>query len=166
MMEIPRVLIQLVFGRTDTRDYPFVDMTFWSAHDVLDQHNLVAQAYGVCPECHGAVVDWVCTSCYVTMKPGEDEREQWEGLLIGGSAQYVASELARVWENVVGSPDVTSMLLPFNIETETQLLNHSRAHPDDLMEMGSYRLYRGDKILDDLHGRELTSLFEMFLRIT
>ena len=165
-MDIPQVLIQLVFGRGDTRDYPLVDLTFWSSHDVLDQLNLSTQSYGVCPECHGAVVDWVCTSCYVTMKPGEDEREQWEGLIISGGINYVASELGRVWENVVGDPDVTSIMLPFNIESEEQLVGKSRVHPDDLMELGSYRLYRGDQILQDLHGRDLTSLFEMFLRIT
>lgn len=164
-MDIPKVLIQLVLGRGESMDYPLVDLTYWSAHDVLDQCNLVAKSYGVCPECHSAVVDWVCTSCYATMKPGEDELEQWEGLIIAGGIKYVASELAQVWNKVVGDPDVTSMYLPFNIETEEQLLRYSRAHPDDLMEMGSYRLYKGEQILEDLHGRELQSLFEMFLRI-
>ena len=165
VLPIPRVMIQLVFGRNEDRSYPLIDLTFWSGHDVMEQHNLTATSFGVCTKCHGAVVDYVCLSCYATFHPEQDEEEAWEGLVISGGRQYVGSEIARIWENLPKPSDVSSMYLPFNIRAEEELLEASRRHPVELMEMGSFRVYYADQIGRDLHGRSLSSLFEMFLEL-
>jgi len=162
-------MIQLVFGRDEDRAYPLVDLTFWSGHDVMQQTELTTSSYGVCTKCHGAVVDYVCVCCYETFHPATDEEEAWEGLLITGGKRYVASELARIWETIAEktgrASDVSSMYLPFNVREEEEMMEAARRHPDELMEMGSYRVYEADQIERDLQGRSLSSLFEMFLEL-
>jgi len=160
--QLPKITFQLVFGRCEDREYPTVDVTYWTEHDVQNQDELTTRSLWVCPQCYGAMSDTVCSSCFEKIDP----EERWEGLIMTGSSRFVATEIAKLWEKVVVPSDISSIYLPVSIASEQALLGISRRHPDEVMAMGAYRVYKADMIVRDMaSGRPLSSLIETFLKV-
>lgn len=167
-LDFQKVVFQLVYGRCNDRAYPLVDLTYWTAHDVLDQDRLVTKSLSVCsiPDCYGVVANGICQSCFAQY-PGEEGREPWEGILLSGPKIFVATKIAELWEKLRYPADITSIYLPIRVSSPRDFLTIARgAEVDDLMEKGNYRVYKADTILKDLAtGVPLTALLEMFLEL-
>jgi hypothetical protein len=163
-IKLQAVTLQLVFGRCEDRNYPLVDLTYWTRHDVLDQERLTTRSLDVCSECYGPVDRGVCLHCFATFG-GEDERESWEGILLSGGKQYVATKLAEIWSRLHPHPDVVSMYIPGRISTEQDMLYAARGKfVQDTLESGNYRVYQADTLEKDLAtGVPLVALLAMFL---
>lgn len=165
-LKLQQVTLQLVFARSANRDYPLVDLTYWTKHDVLDQKNLMTRSLEVCPRCYGPVDRGVCLRCYAEF-PGSEGEEVWEGLLLSGAKRFVATKLAELWYALPYPSDVTSVYLPFPVDGEKTFLSLARSpEVDDLMECGNYRVYQADTIVRDLAtGVALYALLEAFLEL-